>query len=51
MGCGGGGGLQNWSGGRVRFYPYKNGGSEKVLAMLNLGGGHKRIKGSSSMGE
>ena len=30
--------------GQVKFYPYKNGGTEKVLAMLKgSGGGHKKV--------
>ena len=35
-----GGGLQNWSGGHIKFKPYEKeegGGLEKVLAMLKRG--------------
>ena len=31
-------------GGHVKFYPYEEGGAEKVLAMLK--GGHKKFWGS-----
>ena len=31
------GGLQNGSGGHMKFYPYEKGGTEKVLAMLKGG--------------
>ena len=38
------GGLQNGRGGHVKFYPYKKGGAQKVIAMLK--GGHKKFWGS-----
>ena len=37
------GGGATKSSGQVKFYPYKKGGAEKVLAMLKGGGGHKRF--------
>ena len=42
------GGLHNRRGGHVKFYPYKKGrgGAEKVLGMLNEGGGHNKFWGS-----
>ena len=38
-----GGGSKTGGGGHVKFYPYENGGAEKVLAMLK--GGHKKFWG------
>ena len=37
------GGLQNGRGGHVKFYPYENGGAEKVLVILK--GGHNKFWG------
>ena len=34
-------------GGHVKFYPYKKGVVEKVLALLKGGGGHNKIWGST----
>ena len=39
-----GGGLQNGSGGHMKFYPYEKGVAKKVLAMLK--GQHKKFWGS-----
>ena len=39
------GGLQNESGGYVKFYPYVKGGPEKALAMLKLGTGAQQVLG------
>ena len=44
MGRGGGAGHYKTAGGAVKFYPYKEGMADKVLAMLK-GGGAQQVLG------
>ena len=38
------GGVKKWQGGHGKFYPYKKGRAEKVLAVLKWAGGTKSFE-------